>query len=244
MISFIICAFNEEANLKDTVNSIYNAKQKINFLNDYEIIIVDDGSDDETFKIASELKNIDSNINLIKNSKNIGYGESLKRGLKEVKYEKFIVIPGDNDLTSDTIASGLSKISKADLIMIFPVNIENRSKIRNIISITFKMIYLMFFDCYVNYINSPAIYPTKSVKKFKLKSSKFSIIAEITTKILHQNISYLEVPTIFKTSLRKRKTVTFSNLIEVIISFINLYMEIKIFNKNNFLHKAKRVNEI
>ena len=64
--------------------------------------------------------------------------------MKEVKYEKFIVIPGDNDLTADTIASGLSKISKADLIMIFPVNIENRSKIRNIISITFKMIYLMF----------------------------------------------------------------------------------------------------
>ena len=58
MISFIICAFNEEANLKDTVNSIYKAKQKINFLNDYEIIIVDDGSDDETFKIATELKNI------------------------------------------------------------------------------------------------------------------------------------------------------------------------------------------
>ena len=244
MISFIICAFNEEDNLKDTVKSIYEAKEKIKFEHKYEIIIVDDGSNDETFKIATHLKNSDENINLIKNSKNIGYGESLKKGLSEVKYDKFIVIPGDNDLTCDTIASGLSKLHKADLIMIFPVNIENRSKVRNLISITFKMIYLAFFDCYVNYINSPAIYPTKFVKKFNLKSSKFSIIAEITTKILHQEITYIEVPTIFKTSLRKRKTVTFSNLLEVITSFINLYLEIRFFNKNNFLHKAKRVNEV
>ena len=244
MISYIICAFNEEDNLKDTINSIYDAQKKIKFEYEYEIIIVDDGSNDETFKIATDLKNKDKNIYLIKNTKNIGYGESLKKGLIEVNYEKFIVIPGDNDLTSDTIASGLSKINNADLIMIFPVNIENRSKVRNLISIVFKMIYLAIFNCYVNYINSPAIYPTRFVKKFNLKSSKFSIIAEITTKILHQEITYIEVPTIFKTSLRRRKTVTFSNLIEVITSFINLYLEIKFLNKKHFLYKAKRINEI
>ncbi len=244
MISFIICAFNEEDNLKDTVNSIYTAKKNINFQSEYEIIIVDDGSNDQTYKIATQLRNSDNKINLIKNSKNIGYGASFKKGLAEVKHEKFIVIPGDNDLTADTIASCLSKINKADLIMIFPINIENRSKVRNLISITFKMIYLAFFDCYVNYINSPAIYPTKFVKNFNLKSSKFSIIAEMTTKILHQDITYIEVPTIFKTSLRKRKTVTFSNLIEVIISFFNLYLEIKFLKKKDFLHRAKRVNEI
>ena len=92
MISFIICAFNEEDNLKDTVKSIYEAKEKIKFEHKYEIIIVDDGSNDETFKIATHLKNGDENINLIKNSKNIGYGESLKKGLSEVKYDQFIVI--------------------------------------------------------------------------------------------------------------------------------------------------------
>ena len=240
--TLVIPYFNEGSTISNTVNEYGAEFERINV--PYEIIIVDDGSKDETFNIATQLKNNDQNINLIKNSKNIGYGESLKKGLHQVKHEKFIVIPGDNDLTANTIASCLSKISKADLIMIFPINIENRSKVRNLISITFKMIYLAFFDCYVNYINSPAIYPTKYIKKFNLKSSKFSIIAEMTTKILHQDITYLEVPTIFKTSLRKRKTVTFSNLVEVIISFVNLYLEIKFFKKKDFLFNAKRVNEI
>ena len=106
------------------------------------------------------------------------------------------------------------------------------------------MLYLAFFNCYVNYINSPAIYPTRIVKKFNLNSSKFSIIAEITTKILHQDITYLEIPSIFEESLRKRRTVTFSNLFEVIKSFFQLYFEIYFFKKKNFCGKAKRVYEI
>jgi glycosyltransferase involved in cell wall biosynthesis len=44
MISFIICAYNEEKNLKDTVQSIYDAIKNIKFNYEYEIIIVDDGT--------------------------------------------------------------------------------------------------------------------------------------------------------------------------------------------------------
>lgn len=242
MISFIICAYNEEKYLEDTVQSIYDAMENINFNYDYQIIIVDDGSHDRTFSIATQLKERDQNINIIKNQKNEGYGTSLKKGLEDVCQQKFMVIPGDNDLTSQTISSGLSKINSADLVMVFPINIENRSKIRNLISIVFKMIYLIFFNCYVNYINSPAIYPSKVIKEFNLKSKKFSIIAEMTTKALHQNITYTEIPTTFKASLRKRQTVTISNLVEVVISFTKLLFEIKFFSKSNFKYKAKRVS--
>lgn len=243
MISFIICAYNEEQNLKDTVQSIYDAIKDIKFNHEYEIIIVDDGSNDNTLSVATKLKENDKNINIIKNPINQGYGASLRKGLEQVQHQKFMIIPGDNDLTAHTVASGLSKINSADLVMIFPINTENRSKTRNLISIVFKMIYLAFFDCYVNYINSPAIYPSQVVKKFNLKSTKFSIIAEITTKALHQNITYIEIPTIFKDSLRKRSTVNLSNLVEVIVSFVKLFLEIKVFNKSNYKNKAKRVSQ-
>ncbi len=239
MISFIICALNEEDNISDTVNSIYKALKNKNIIK-YQIIIVDDGSTDNTFSISKQLKTKDKNITICKNTKNLGYGESLKKGLREVIYEKFMVIPGDNDLTDLTIFSGLKHINSADMVMIFPINIENRSKIRNLVSIIFKMVYLIFFNCYVNYINSPSIYPTKIVNNFKLKSKRFSIISEITTKLLHSNITYIEVPTIFKQSLRIRKTITLRNLIEVITSFLKLLFEIKLTNKKFFVAKAKR----
>lgn len=240
MISFIICALNEEDNLKDTVNSIYKAIKKSGKIKNYQIIIVDDGSTDSTYEISKALEKLDKNIVVCKNEKNLGYGESLKKGLKKVIYEKFMVIPGDNDLTELTIFAGLKNINSADLIMIFPINIENRSKLRNVVSIIFKMLYLIFFNCYVNYINSPSIYPTKIVKTFNLKSKRFSIISEITTKLLHNSITYVEVPTIFKKSLRVRQTVTIKNLIEVIISFFQLLFEIKFINKESYNNKAER----
>lgn len=240
MISFIICALNEEENLRDTVNSIYGALKKSEKIKNYQIIIVDDGSTDNTYEISKEINKSDKNVKICKNTKNLGYGESLKKGLREVIYEKFMVIPGDNDLTDLTIFSGLKHINSADMVMIFPINIENRSKIRNLVSIIFKMVYLISFNCYVNYINSPSIYPTKIVNNFKLRSKRFSIISEITTKLLQSNITYIEVPTIFKQSLRIRKTITLRNLIEVITSFFKLLFEIKLTNKKFFSTKAKR----
>ena len=126
--------------------------------------------------------------------------------------------------------------------MVFPVNTDNRSKGRNIISILYRLIYLIFFDCYVNYINSPSICPTEKVKSLKLQSSRFSIISEILTKLLHSDITYCEVPAFWDTSLRKRKTVTIKNLYDTVASFIKLFIEMKVSNKNNFTGKSERKN--
>ena len=53
--------------------------------------------------------------------------------------------------------------------------------------------YLIFFDTYVNYINAPAVYPTKIVRNLKLKSNRFSIISEMITKLLHSDVTYCEI---------------------------------------------------
>ena len=79
------------------------------------------------------------------------------KGLERINYAKFMILPGDNDMPLNAIISALKHFHSADLIMVFPINTDNRSKIRNIVSILFRLIYLVFFDCYVNYINSPSI---------------------------------------------------------------------------------------
>ena len=75
----------------------------------------------------------------------------------------------------------------------------------------------IFFDRYVNYINSPSMCPTEKVKSLKLQSNRFSIISEIITKLLHSDITYCEVPAFFHASSRKRKTVTLKNLYDTIV---------------------------
>jgi glycosyltransferase involved in cell wall biosynthesis len=241
MISFLICAFNEEDNIEDTYKTIIDSLQSAK-INSYQIVIINDGSSDLTEEKIKKIVNNDNNVMFETNNVNLGYGYSLTRGLKLINYEKFMIVPGDNDLSKGTILSGLKNLKQADMVMMFPINTDNRNKTRNIVSILYRLIFLIFFDCNVNYINSPCIYPTKKLKDLYLHSKRFSIISEINTKLLKSDISYCEVPTFFSVSLRERKTVTLKNLYDVILSFLKLFVEIKIKNKSLYLKKSKRIN--
>lgn len=76
MISIVIPAYNEEKRLPDTLKKIvvYLASKKY----DYELIIVDDGSKDNT---ASIPHNYDPNIKVIKLEKNMGKGAAVRTGM-------------------------------------------------------------------------------------------------------------------------------------------------------------------
>ncbi|MFT4303209.1 MAG: glycosyltransferase [Candidatus Woesearchaeota archaeon] len=78
MISIIIPVFNEENYIQRTINSILKQSYK-----NYEIIIIDDGSNDNT------IKNIPKNkkIRILKNKKNKGIVYSLNKGIKHSKGE-------------------------------------------------------------------------------------------------------------------------------------------------------------
>ena len=78
-ISVIVPVLNEEKLIKDTVTRIDRyLKSKFD---DYEIIVVNDGSRDRTALIVSELKNQNAKIKLVNNDVNRGKGFSVKEGM-------------------------------------------------------------------------------------------------------------------------------------------------------------------
>ena len=240
MISFLVCAFNEQDFIKPTVYAINKSVSKLEFIDNFEIIIINDGSEDLTEKNSKELESEFKNISYYKNEKNSGYGASIKKGLMHVKYSKFMVVPGDNDMSTEAIVATLTHLRSADLIMPFPVNTEDRAKFRNILSKIYTLIYITFFDCNVNYINAPAIFPAEKVKSLKLPSNRNGIFSEIVTKLLHSDISFTEVPYFNRFQKKSRSTVKLSLLYDVAVTFIKLFIEIKIINRNKFLKKARR----
>ena len=242
MISFLVCAYNEEKYIKATVDTIYKSVNNFEFIEKFEIVIVNDGSDDLTEKNIQELKSDFKNITYCKNEKNLGIGASIKKGLEQVKYAKFMLLPGDNDVSINAITSALKQINETDLVMPFPINTEDRTKFRNITSKLYSLIYITFFDCCVNYINGPSIFPTEKVRNFKLRSNRNGIISEIITKLLHSDITYCEVPVFFGFQQKERATITIKVLYDVIASFIRLFIEMKVFDKKKFSIRSKRKN--
>lgn len=76
MISFVIPVLNEEKGIKQNINTIIK-----HIPTDYEIVIVDDGSKDDTWKQIKELSAENKNIVGVRFSRNFGKESALMAGL-------------------------------------------------------------------------------------------------------------------------------------------------------------------
>ena len=73
-ISVIMSAYNSEDSVENSITSILNQTYE-----DLELLIMDDASTDNTFKICESLKNKDQRIKLYKNKSNLGLTKSLNK---------------------------------------------------------------------------------------------------------------------------------------------------------------------
>ncbi|MFZ5341923.1 MAG: glycosyltransferase, partial [Patescibacteria group bacterium] len=70
-LSFILPIYNEEKNIPILYNELKNIIEKLNNkISSYEMIFIDDGSKDNSFVQLAQLKTQDSNIKIIKFSRN------------------------------------------------------------------------------------------------------------------------------------------------------------------------------
>jgi len=93
-LSLVIPAFNEEESLTELYQWITNVMQKNKF--SYEVIFVDDGSKDDTWKIIEDISLKDSNIHGIKFQRNYGKSAALQLGFQAAKGD--VVVTMDADL--------------------------------------------------------------------------------------------------------------------------------------------------
>jgi len=100
-LSVIIPAYNEEKRLPKTLEEIdkYLSRQSY----DYEIIVVNDGSKDETAKVVRNLEIRIKNLKLIDNRENHGKGYVVRQGLLEAKGEYRLFTDADNSTSIDQV---------------------------------------------------------------------------------------------------------------------------------------------
>jgi len=93
MLSVIIPAYNEEKCIKRAYSEIHNLLLENNI--DCEIIFVDDGSQDKTFEMITELSKEAENVSGLHFSRNFGKESAITAGLSKVKGDCAVVIDCD-----------------------------------------------------------------------------------------------------------------------------------------------------
>lgn len=99
-ISVIIPMYNEEEN---ALNTLARVNDVLKDYDDYEIIAVDDGSADDTFKLASEFASKNNALKILQHSVNMGMGRAIRTGFDNSEGDIIVTIDADLSYKPDHI---------------------------------------------------------------------------------------------------------------------------------------------
>lgn len=108
-ISVFFPCYNDAGSIALLVNDAYQTLSKV--CNDFEIIVVDDGSKDESREILKPLGKQIKQLKLVFHDKNIGYGGALKSGFGKSSKDLVIYTDGDGQYDIKELTKFLDKLS-------------------------------------------------------------------------------------------------------------------------------------
>ncbi len=207
-VSIIIPAYNEAghiySNLEETVRTFDD------FGCDYEIIIVDDGSSDNTYEEALSFASRYNNVIVKKNRSNYGKGRALKYGCRFVNGDYVVFLDADMDLHPGQIQTffDIMRLDEADIVI--GSKRHPNSKLyypigrRIISSVYFFLVYLLFGLPIKDTQTGLKLFKYEALKEIfpKILIKKFAFDLELLINAHHLGYKIAQAPVVL-TSRRK-----------------------------------------
>ncbi|HMJ32350.1 MAG TPA: glycosyltransferase family 2 protein [Baekduia sp.] len=114
-LTIVLPCFDEAENLPDAVRYATIAAERCAAA--HEIIVVDDGSTDETVAVAGRLAAADARVRLIVHGENRGYGVALRSGIAAAQQPWVLLIDADLQFDVGELAAFLPLAPSADLVV-------------------------------------------------------------------------------------------------------------------------------
>jgi len=119
-ISVFFPCYNEQENVGRTVEKALDVLEKLKA--DFEIIIVDDGSTDETGRTTDEIAKRDGRVKVVHHKNNLGYGAALQSGFKTATKELVFYTDGDGQFDINEMPPLLSLMEQYDIVSCYRLN--------------------------------------------------------------------------------------------------------------------------
>ena len=193
-LTIIIPAYNEESTICELLNKVQSAPLSI----EKEIIVVDDGSTDNTLDVVSNI----SNIKVIAEEQNRGKGHAIKVGISQATGDIIIIQDADLEYDPNDYQSLIDPILKGEAEVVYGSRALGNSK-KYHASFMFNLggngltwfanfLYpgLKITDestCY-------KVFKADVLKSIDLKCERFEFCPEVTAKLWKQGIKIHEVP--------------------------------------------------
>lgn len=187
--SIIILCFNEEGSIKTVIERCLAMGPKLG--SDFEVIVVDDGSSDQSREILHLLRNTPK-LKLVFHEVNKGIGQALKTGYAHSEMEKVTMVPGDGQFDLEEF---LPFAHQQEELFVSFYRVENTtySLFRNILSLVNRLVNQYLVGIKLRDVNWVKIYPGSRLRQLPLKINSSLVESEICSKLILSGIAPTEV---------------------------------------------------
>ena len=192
-LSVIVPVFNERATVAEIVRRMRSVELPV----DREILIVDDGSDDGTAAVLTQLG--DSTVRVLKHPSNRGKGAAIRTGLENATGDLVLVQDADLEYDPDDWPRLLAPVLKGRARVVYGSRFtgERRNMLflhwvgNRFLSLVTNMLYNSTLSdmetCY-------KLFDRHVLDGVRLEANRFDFEPEFTAKVLRKGIRIYEVP--------------------------------------------------
>lgn len=201
LVSIVIPAFNEEALLENNIGLLYDYLKTLDSRYYWEVIIVNDGSSDQTGPISDHLaKNFDT-LTTIHHTTNRNLGHAMRTGFEHTKGDFVIVLDIDLSYAPEHIELMLTEAvtNSVDMVIASPYMKGGKNtavpRLRLLLSKTVNYIMRKASGLSVcTFTGMVRTYKGDFIRSLNTKSSTFDIMSEIIFKAYILRAKVVEIP--------------------------------------------------
>jgi glycosyltransferase involved in cell wall biosynthesis len=223
-LSVIIPAFNEKSALNDALDEVVNVLEYFGVI--FEIIVINDGSNDGSADLLAHRSSADPRIKSISHEHNFGKGKALRTGLKNSSnYDWTLIIDADLQIPLTEFATFEANTPKADVIIGNRFN-KQYTLYRRFISFVNRCLTQALFEIRVRDINCPfKLIKTDELRDIQLSINGFGIDAELLWQLSKNGATFIELPVESRPRQTGTSKVTPLMLVKCLLDL--LYLKIK-----------------
>jgi len=191
-LSVFFPAYNEEQNIQPLV------KQALAFLpqvaKKFEVIIVDDGSEDNTQLVVKQLSTQFPQVKIVSHTQNRGYGAALKTGIAACQFDWIFFSDADLQFDITELKSFIPQTQKYRAILGYRTSrAEGFARVRN--AYLFKIFVDLLFRVNVKDIDCAfKLFKADVIKPLKIDSNGAFTSAEILYKLKKNHVVFKQLP--------------------------------------------------
>ena len=190
-LSVVLPAYNEEEAIAHTVHHVLDTLAAWGL--DFEVIVVDDGSQDRTAVILDTIAGANACVHIIHHEVNQGYGAALVSGLEAATKELAFFMDSDGQFDIRDLERFFPLIDTYDAVFGFRVKRQD-TWMRKVNAWGWKMLVGMVFGVYVRDVDCAfKLYPAKFSHENTLETRGAMINTELLYKFTRAGYSYTQL---------------------------------------------------